>query len=169
MKKYLFLIYIYSIISSCDNSQFHETTAADIEKSRQGDVDAYSKRQDSLRNIKLKNDLLNPIKIYNYRIVEREYSNYRDISFTFKNAGKKRISAIKFKWEGINAFNQPADMGGGFLKGYGGGFTDEPINAGKARTVTYEILSPDVKKITSVLAYNVVFADGSSWEASENN
>ena len=67
-----------------------------------------------------------PVKILSQSLIEVEYSNRRNVRLKYKNTGKKKISAIKFAWEGINSFGDPADMDTA-LPGYGGGFTDDEL------------------------------------------
>ena len=82
------------------------------------------------------------------RLIKKEYSNYKDISITFKNVSNKKIEGIRFRWYGINAFNEPADMGSyGYSEGFGSGFTDNPISPGKSNTSEWGISSKDGKKI----------------------
>ncbi len=80
----------------------------------------------------------------------------------YKNASKKRIVGIKFAWEGVNAFNEKADMGSA-LKGYGGGFSDDELGPGRTESSKWGILSRDAKKITSVWVTEVAFSDGTKW------
>jgi hypothetical protein len=47
-----------------------------------------------------------PVKVLSARLVKKEYSNYRDISISFKNISQKRIEGIKFKWYGLDAFGE---------------------------------------------------------------
>lgn len=47
-----------------------------------------------------------PVKVLSARPVEKEYSNYKDIRLSWKNVSNKTISAIKFRWSGINAFGE---------------------------------------------------------------
>lgn len=102
-----------------------------------------------------------PVKVISARPVKEEYSSYKDISVTYKNVSGKNISAIRFKWYGINAFNEPAEMGG--MDGFGSGFTDSKLRAGKSETSEWSILSKDLKKVIKAWAYEVVFEDGSKW------
>ena len=107
---------------------------------------------------------LSPIKVLSARFVAREYSNYKDVSLRFKNVSNKRVSAIKFKWYGQNAFNEPADAGNSILKGWGAGFTDSELGIGSITYGTFEILSKDGKKILIAYPYEVAFTDGTKWE-----
>lgn len=106
-----------------------------------------------------------PVKVTKARLVKRDYSSYKDIQLTFKNISQKKISAIRFKWYGLNAFNEPAEMGQyGMLKGFGGGFTDDPLNPGKSSSGTWEIMSNNAKTIVLALPYEVAFSDGTKWK-----
>lgn len=104
-----------------------------------------------------------PIKIVKATLFKKEYSNYRDIEITFKNTTSKKISGVKFSWYGLTAFNEPADMGG-VVDGIGGGFTDTEIQAHEKKTLTWGISSRDGKKVKLAWAYEVAFADGTSWK-----
>lgn len=106
-----------------------------------------------------------PIKIMSARLVEREYSNYKDMRLTYKNVSDKPVSAIRFKWYGLNSFNEPADMGSAFSqRGFGGGFTDDRLSPGKSDSGTWEIMSKDGKKVVLAWPYEVAFEDGTKWE-----
>ncbi len=82
-----------------------------------------------------------------------------------KNVSKKTISAIRFKWTGINAFGEPADMG--ITNGEGGGFDDDKLRPSKSNSGEWSILSRDLKKVTKAWAYEVVFEDGTKWELND--
>lgn len=110
---------------------------------------------------------LSPVKILKAGLIEREYSNYRDISMTYKNVSKKKITGIRFKWFGINAFGEAAAMGDDFFKGMGGGFDDDLLLPGRTKTGSWAILSKDGKKVTMAWPYEVVFLDGSKWKIGE--
>ncbi len=104
-----------------------------------------------------------PVKVIVARPITKEYSNYKDVSLTYKNISNKTIEAIKFKWYGLNAFGEPADMG--VSDGIGSGFDDDKLRAGKTVTNQWNILSKDLKKIVKAWAYEVVFEDGTKWTA----
>lgn len=104
-----------------------------------------------------------PVKVTSAKPVEKEYSNYKDIHLVWKNVSKKTISAIRFKWTGINAFGEPAEVGA-ISGSIGGGFSDERLKPGKSQSGTWEITSRDLKKVTKAWAYEVVFEDGSKWQ-----
>jgi len=63
-----------------------------------------------------------------------------------------------------DAFGEPADMGYGIVEGFGGGFSDDALGAGKARTGTWEILSSRAKKIILAWPTEVIFSDGIKWD-----
>lgn len=106
---------------------------------------------------------LSPIKVLKAKFVEKEYSNFKDISLNFKNVSNKRVSAIRFKWYGVNAFDEPADVGS-LNNGWGGGFDDDELGIGKTRNSTWSVLSKDGKKILIAYPYEVAFIDGTKWE-----
>ena len=109
---------------------------------------------------------LAPVKVLSAKFVTKEYSNYKDISLGWKNVSGKKISAIKFKWYGINAFNEPADMGG-LMEGWGSGFSDDGLRAGGTDYGTWSILSKDGKKVLIAYPYEVAFDDGTKWELNQ--
>lgn len=104
-----------------------------------------------------------PVKVISASPITKEYSNYKDIRLSWKNISDKTITAIKFKWIGINAFGEPAEMGG-LLDGVGGGFSDDKLRTGKIQSGTWNILSRDLKKVIKAWPYEVVFEDGTKWE-----
>lgn len=90
--------------------------------------------------------------------------NGRNIELKWKNISGKRITAIRFKWYGENAFNEPADMGAlSYEKGFGAGFTDNELAPGKTDQGTWSIYSRDGKKIVIAWPYEIAFKDGSKW------
>jgi hypothetical protein len=108
-----------------------------------------------------------PIKVISAKLVRREYSNLKDIRLVWKNVSNKNIGAIKFKWYGLNAFNEPADMGSNYLQeGFGGGFTDRLLKPGKSDSGEWSILSKDGKKVVLAWPYEVAFEDGTKWKSS---
>lgn len=106
-----------------------------------------------------------PVKILAAKPVREDYSNYKSVYISYKNISKKTITGIKFKWKGINAFGEPADMGA--TDGTGGGFTDDKLRAGRSDNGTWDILSRDLKKVTKAWVYEVAFEDGTKWELDE--
>jgi hypothetical protein len=106
-----------------------------------------------------------PVKIITAKPVQEDYSNYKSVYISYKNVSKKTITGIKFKWEGINVFGEPADMGA--TGGTGGGFTDDKLRAGRSDNGTWNILSRDLKKVTKAWVYEVAFDDGTKWELNE--
>jgi hypothetical protein len=111
---------------------------------------------------------LSPIKVLSARFVEKEYSNYKDITLRYKNISKKRVSAIRFKWYGENAFNEPADVGGLYRNGWGSGFDDEGLSTGRTTSSTWNVLSKDGRKILIAYPYEVAFSDGTKWKLKNN-
>lgn len=107
-----------------------------------------------------------PVVVISSRLVKQEYSNRRDLELRFKNVSGKTVSAIRFRWYGLNAFNEPADMGDYANVGFGAGQTDSPLRPGKTNTGEWGILSKDAKKIVRAWAYEVVFSDGTKWRSS---
>lgn len=105
-----------------------------------------------------------PVKVLSARIVRQEYSTFRNVYLKYRNVSKKTISAIKFNWYGVNAFNEPADLGNSFAAGFGAGFTDDILKPGRSEGSTWDVLSRDAKKIELAWPTEVSFADGSSWK-----
>jgi len=106
---------------------------------------------------------LAPIKVLKSTLVKKEYSNYKNISLTYKNVTSKNILGIRFRWYGLTVFDKPADMGSGLLAGYGSGMDDEKLKAGKTVTNQWGITSGDAKKIVLAWPFEVVFEDGTKW------
>jgi hypothetical protein len=123
--------------------------------------------QESMRNAMFDTTGLStsPIKVISARLFKGEYSSFRSISLTFKNVSDRRIEAIRFKWYGIDAFGEPADMGtSSLVEGFGGGFDDSPIGPGKTRTSSWSILSSRGRKVVLAWPNEIAFSDGSKWE-----
>jgi len=109
---------------------------------------------------------LAPVKVLSAKFVSKEYSNYKDIALSYKNVSDKKISAIRFRWYGENAFNEPADMDG-LREGWGAGFTDDGLRPGATDYGTWGILSKDGKKVLIAYPYEVAFEDGTKWELNQ--
>lgn len=105
-----------------------------------------------------------PIVVTKAVLYKEEYSNYRDISLTFKNVSNKKIDAIRFSWYGENSFGEPADMGGYGDRGFGGGFIDRPLGPGKTTSASWSIMSRDGKKVIKAWPIEVAFSDGTKWK-----
>jgi hypothetical protein len=131
------------------------------------------RKTDSLLQATTKNALfdtaglyLSPVKVIKARLVKKEYSNYRDISLSYKNVSGKVIEGIRFRWYGENAFGEPADLGssGLYNEGFGSGFSDERLMPGRTSSGEWSILSIDAKKIVLAWPYEVAFKDGTKWK-----
>lgn len=106
-----------------------------------------------------------PVKVLSAKLVEREYSNSKDIRLAWKNVSGKDVAAIRFKWYGLNAFGEPADMGNtSILAGFGSGFVDRSLKPGKSDSGNWSIMSKDGKKIVLAWPYEVAFEDGTKWK-----
>jgi hypothetical protein len=110
-----------------------------------------------------------PVKVLTSKFVNQEYSSYKSVRLTWKNISGKRIEAVKFKWYGEDAFGEPAEMGGSVVAGFGGGYDDDPLGPGKTKSGTWEVLSPNGKKIVKAWPIEVVFANGSKWKLNQGN
>ena len=105
---------------------------------------------------------LSPVKILFAKFVTEEYSKFRGIRLSYKNVGRKKISAIRFRWYGENSFNEPADMS--YLgKGWGGGVSEDPLRPGATDYGIWSNLSRDGKKILIAYPFEVAFDDGTTW------
>lgn len=108
-----------------------------------------------------------PVIVLSATPVEQDYSNYKNIRLKYKNVSGKNISAIKFRWYGLNAFGDPAEMGtslSDYDAGIGAGFTDDLLKVGKSTTSTFDISSKDLKKVIKAWPFEVVFEDGTKWK-----
>lgn len=160
IKKFLFIVIV--IVSSCQPVVSNYNPETDSTAIVSQDTTS------AVKNLRNRDSLLAncPVKIISTSPVEHdEYSNYKDVHSVWKNVSKKTISAIRFRWTGINAFGEPADMGSS--TGIGAGFTDDILRSGKSDNGTWEILSKDLKKITKAWVYEVAFEDGTKWESNE--
>ena len=98
-------------------------------------------------------------------IKENEYSNYKSVRIFYRNNSTKNIKAIRFKWYGLNAFNEPADCGNISNPGFGGGYTDIILKTGKSNSGTWSVLSRDGDKVVKAWPYEIVYEDGSKWKS----
>ncbi len=105
-----------------------------------------------------------PVKVLSAKVVKEEYSSYRNVYLRYKNVSGKTIAAIKFRWYGVNAFGDPADLGNTYAAGFGGGFTDDALKPGRSDDGTWSVLSRDAKKIKVAWPTEVSFADGTKWD-----
>lgn len=104
-----------------------------------------------------------PVMIISAKPETQEYSNYRDIAIVYKNISSKNISAIRFKWYGVNAFNKPADMGV-LDNGMGGGFDDQGLDSRETSRGSWSLLSRDLKRVVKAWVTEVAFTDGTNWK-----
>ena len=51
----------------------------------------------------------------------------------------------------------------GLDRGWGGGFSDDPLRPGATDYGTWSILSKDGKKVLIAYPYEVAFEDGTTW------
>lgn len=170
MKLIIWLFVIISAIACQSPKEKEEKAADDIIKEVRAKVMVDSFMKEGMKNRLFDTVGLyqSPVKVVSARLIKKDYSNYKDISITFKNVSKKRIEGIRFRWYGLNAFGEPADMGSyGLTEGFGAGFVDEALGSGKSRSSEWSILSKDGKKIVLAWPYEVVFADGTKWKCGE--
>ena len=164
MKSFPFIL-TFGFLCSCDQRSQHQKTLDYVDSLK------FAIKVDSIVQKKITDAMLDttglysaPIIVVKARLVTREYSNYKDISLTYKNISGKDISAVRFSWHGLNAFGEPADMGTSLERGFGGGFSDGKLRSGKTVTKEWSILSRDGKKITLAWPTEVAFVDGTKWE-----
>ncbi len=83
---------------------------------------------------------------------------YPEITITMTNTTEKEIAAVKF-------YAVPYDVYGDEIKGWTTQerlYTDEPIEAGKTKTISYSLIEDSVKTV-KLYVYSVYFADGTEW------
>lgn len=162
--KLLFLLPLLSMAFACNNNQSGAVLSF-------ADSIAVRHAVDSTIKETQKNALFDtvglsnaPIKVVKAKLVEREYSSYKDIFLVYKNVSAKSVSGIKFRWYGETVFSEPADMGNGLAEGFGGGFTEDRLLPGETDSGTWNILSRNGKTVVLAWPYEVVFSDGSKWK-----
>ena len=158
-------------ITFASKDSFETACAKNIGESPNTIEEVVSKSREEKNGVGAKYDIGGlykaPVVVTSAKFVTKEYSNYKDVSLSFKNVSDKKISAIRFKWYGENSFNEAADMGG-LRNGWGGGFTDDAIRVGAKDYATWSVLSRDGKKILIAYPYEVAFEDGTKWELNPN-
>lgn len=166
----------FSVLVSCNQSKPNPKT----ELQKKMELDSFSKAkygESSDAHVKrmvdegMKKALIDtvglykaPVKVLSAKIVKQEYSTYRNVYLRYKNVSGKTISAIKFNWYGVNAFNEPADLGNPVAAGFGAGFTDDVLKPGRSEGSTWDVLSRDAKKIQLAWPIEVSFSDGTNWK-----
>lgn len=166
---YLFLIVLSSIfILSCQQSQNSS------ELRTHSDSVLYNHIYDSLHAV-VENSITKklafdtnglftaPIKVLIARPYQEDYSNYKGVHLEYKNVSTKTVEGIRFRWYGVNAFGEDADMTG-IQPGLGGGFTDSQLKPSKTDGANWNILSRDLKKIVIAYPTEVAFSDGTKWK-----
>lgn len=169
----LLCVLAITAISCHHNSAQNETEALLSETDRLIDSMNIARRSDSMTQAVIKDALFDtagisqaPVKVLSAKLVTQEYSNSKDIRLTWKNVSGKKVAAIRFKWYGLNAFGEPADMGGSaVIKGIGGGFADRSLAPGKTDSGEWSIMSKDGKKVVMAWPYEVAFEDGTKWKS----
>jgi hypothetical protein len=155
------------LLASC-NSALTSSTAKTFADSLE-----IARKADSMAKAVIKNALFDtigvseaPVKVLSAKLIQREYSSYKDIWMSWKNVGTKKVAAIRFRWYGTNAFGEPADMGTPSIhEGFGGGFSDSPLSPGKKDDGIWSIMSRDGKKVVMAWPYEVAFEDGTKWKS----
>jgi hypothetical protein len=168
MKNLIYILIFCGIAFSCKskNEKIKDELKAFSDSMRIAEM-ADSMSQDLIQNsfFDTTNQSTAPVQVLKSWLPEKEYSSYKDLSLRYKNISKKKIEAIKFRWYGVNAFGDPADMGGSFQEGFGGGFTDDALNPGAVRSSTWNILSRNAKKVVKAWPIEVMFSDGTKWKS----
>jgi hypothetical protein len=103
-----------------------------------------------------------PIKIIKAELLKGAYTKV--VRIKYKNVSNKIIAGIRFKWCGLNAFNEPADLGSSYLLGLGSGFSDDILKAGRSTESDWNVYSKDGKKLVLAWPYEVAFTDNSKWK-----
>lgn len=104
-----------------------------------------------------------PVQVMKAVMVKNEYTSTRSVRLSYKNVSEKKVAAIKFRWYGVDAFGEPADMGDSF-EGLGSGLDNDGLNVGAKKTGTWNVYSSRGRKVTSACAIEVAFDDGSVWK-----
>jgi hypothetical protein len=170
MKKLIFIL----LIVSCQNGPStppKETDSVNGMTVREKHADSVSKvtRQNSdvaILSEHLASVITAPVRVTKYTVVKSDGGRYKNIYLEYKNYSGKKVEAIKFSWYGVNAFGEPAEMG--YVGGYGGGFTDDPLSKNGSSSGEWEVLSRDLKKIKAAWVIEVAFADGTTWKNKAN-
>lgn len=165
---FLLLILIFISCNSEESKKLSDSDSLDGKSVGEWKDSVRQKIELSINESTLKEDTASiassPIKILSAKLIKKEYSNYRDMYVSYKNVSDKKVVAIRFEWYGLNAFDEPADMGNSYLRGFGGGFTDDQLSPGRTDNGTWSILSRDGKKVIKAWATEVVFEDGTKWK-----
>jgi hypothetical protein len=172
--KHLMYLVALSLLCGCGRQPKPQSETEKVIAESQRFIDSFkiAKQADSMTKDIIRNALFDtagvsvaPVKVLSAKLIEREYSNYKDIRVSWKNVGSKRIAAIRFMWYGLNAFGEAADMGGHIQKGFGGGMADRSLSVGKTDSGTWEIMSKDGKKVVTAWPYEIAFEDGTKWKS----
>ena len=169
-----FILFLTVIVYSCNNPKTPISPAITQAERDSFTMAKYGKKSDAvvkdMVNESLKKGIIDtvglsksPIKVLSNRLVTQEYSDYRNISISFKNVSNKPIDGVKFMWYGETAFKEPADMGG-VIDGFGSGFADKTIKPNKSMTMSWDISSRNAKKVILAWPFEVVFTDGTTWK-----
>ena len=105
-----------------------------------------------------------PVKIKTVYLFDEDNS-YRSINIEYTSMSDNPISGIRFAWYGVDAFNEPADMGGTIERGFGHGTIDHTLHPHETKTATFNMNSRDAKKVLQCWPDKVGFIDGTKWES----
>ena len=167
MKKSIILLSLITTLFSCQNGQnktnpkMSTRDSLEMEIRVQKELEKFneSRKWDTV-GVKLSG-----VQIKKAIFFKEEYSNYKSVKLTYKNISGKKIKAIRFRWYGINAFNEPAESGSLTDSGFGGGFDDRSLGIGSTTSGVWSVLSDDGDKIVKAWPTEVIYSDGSKWES----
>jgi hypothetical protein len=162
MNKFIILLCFSALLSCTSKKEKVYTPAEKAKVEHLKDSIIKDIRKGTLTQVAEKVSKDDPVQVIKASLFKEEYSSSKSIRLTYKNISGKKIEAIRFYWTGVNAFGEPADMGGP-IDGIGAGYTDDPLAIGKSRTSEWSIYSSDGKKVTKAWAKEVVFTDGTKW------
>ena len=160
MKKLLVVL----LLASCNSGDVKPTFADTIKREQMKDSIIKKVYEDANSNA-LKQDTINakeaPVKITSSKVLDGETG--RVIWVFYKNVSKKKITAIRFKWYLVNAFNEPIDNGNSMIKGFDGGYSETELLPGKTENSEWDV-PHTAKKAIATYPTEVAFADGSNWK-----
>lgn len=157
-------IFFIMMISSCqENSSIRENVSDSVYVKAKQETDSII--DESLHNAIFDTVGISsaPVKIMEFQISSTSTLE-RSIIIKYRNVSDKKISGIRFRWFGLNAFNEPAQMGSS-LEGMGIGFTDNDLEPGKISSGTWVFISKDAKKLVLAWPYEIAFSDGTIWRS----
>ena len=166
-----FIVSILSIlmfigISSC---QSHQEKDNDINSSLASEKDLNKlKREisDSIENLVV----LDSTGVYKSPVIAKDITvtksineDYRIVNISFENVSDKNVIAVKFRWKGLDAFGDKADIGK-LSDGFGDETIEIDIKSGEKISInSLHIKTSNLRKVSNVIPYEVAFEDGTTW------